>query len=135
MQKKENFQLKLSIEAWNKELVKENEELKKIILELNKKLSNYELRVSEDNLEELKAKLKLSDTFTKKVIIDYLDLDTFNLVKNIANTVNDNNSANVINFMNWWIARNTALRTILENSIDKRKEFYDKITWENKSKK
>ena len=135
MQKKENFQLKLSIEAWNKELMKENEELKKIILELNKKLSNYELRVSEDNLEELKAKLKLSDTFTKKVIIDYLDLDTFNLVKNIANTVNDNNSANVINFMNWWIARNTALRTILENSIDKRKEFYDKITWENKSKK
>lgn len=115
--------------------MKENEELKKIILELNKKLSNYELRVSEDNLEELKAKLKLSDTFTKKVIIDYLDLDTFNLVKNIANTVNDNNSANVINFMNWWIARNTALRTILENSIDKRKEFYDKITWENKSKK
>jgi hypothetical protein len=80
--------------------MKENEELKKIILELNKKLSNYELRVSEDNLEELKAKLKLSDTFTKKVIIDYLDLDTFNLVKNIANTVNDNNSANVINFMN-----------------------------------
>lgn len=135
MQKKENFQLKLSVEAWNKELLKENEELKKIILELNKKLSKYDLKVPEDNLEELKAKLKLSDTFTKKVIIDYLDLDTFNLVKNIANTVNDNNSANVINFMNWWIARNTALRTILENSIDKRKEFYDKITWENKSKK
>jgi hypothetical protein len=77
----------------------------------------------------------MCDDYTKNVIIDYLHLDNFELVKNIAWTVNKENASEVINFKDWALARNYATIKLLEDSIDKRKEFNDKLVWEMKKLK
>ena len=111
---------------------KEHEETKK---ELQKLKQKFEVKIPATTRKETETKLKMCDDYTKGVIIKYLDLDTHELIKNIAGTVNSHNSSDAINHMDGWLARNFALKSLLEASIDRRKEFYDKMEWESKKKK
>ena len=125
----------VSLEEYLKKAIEDKDFLEEEIEKLKEKLKRYELKVPKANITKLEQELKLCDTYTKRKIIEYLELDTFELVKNISGTVNNANSSDVINFMDWWIARNTALKNVLERSIDNKKEFLDRMTAETKIKK
>ena len=118
-----------------KKAIEDKDFLEEEIEKLKENLKRYELKVPKANITKLEQELKLCDTYTKRKIIEYLELDIFELVKNISGTVNNANSSDVINFMDWWIARNTALKNVLERSIDNKKEFLDRMTAETKIKK
>ena len=137
--------LNINLAAKDKEIelrdeeIKENEEsykkkYEKLEQEYKNKYARYEVvppvRVSED----IKKLLKMWDNFTKNKIIEYLQLDSHELVKNIAGTVNDDNASNVITFMDGALSRNFALIKTLDESIDKRTEYNDKIAGELKTK-
>ena len=73
----------------------ENDYLKKI----DKIQARYTLVEPKRDIKEFEHALKLCDAFTKKTIIEYLELDNFEFVKNISRTVNDESASNVISFM------------------------------------
>lgn len=106
--------------------------MKNSILEKNLKdlKEKYEIKIPENKSENILLEMKNADVYTKRLIIKYLELDNYELVKNIAGTINDNNASNVINFLDWGLTRNNILIQILQNSIDEKKEFYDKIKFD-----
>jgi hypothetical protein len=55
-----------------------------LIKSYEKKLSRFDLKLPKTTSDKTKSKLKMCDDYTKNVIIDYLHLDNFELVKNIA---------------------------------------------------
>jgi hypothetical protein len=55
-----------------------------------------EISKPELNLKQIEASMKLTDKFTLNQIIHYLKLDTFEIVKNIAGTMNKDNVSEVI---------------------------------------
>lgn len=85
-------------------------------------------------LKEIKSKLNKLDTFTVWIIIEWLKIDSYTLVQNIAKTINKANASEVIAFRDWALARNDSLISILNKNKNKN-DYKDKITWEIKNKK
>ena len=59
-------------------------------------------------------------------IIDYLKLDSFELVQNMAKVINKDNASDSIAFRDGWLARNTALMNVL-HGLSQDKKYYDKM--------
>jgi hypothetical protein len=72
----------------------------------------------------LEEKLHLVDPFSAEVICEYLKLDTYELVRKIAGTVNSENAAIVIAYRDGAVGRNHALINTL--SKVKTKQFPDR---------
>jgi hypothetical protein len=79
--------------------------------------------------------MKLSDKFTLNQIVHYLKLDSFELVKKIAWTVNKENASNVIAYRDWALWRNECLIKFLFKYATKEKQKVDKLKWEVIEKK
>ena len=125
----------ISLKGKEVELEEIKKEHKKEIKWLKKKIDKYSIEQPKTTRSKTELKLKLCDDYTKWVIVDYLKTDIFELVKNIAWVTNSDNAWNVISHMDWWLARNYALIELLEKSINKKKEFDDKIKWLSKKRK
>lgn len=61
---------------------------------LKTKINNIEL--PKNTIKDLESKLLLADSYTLKLIIDFLVLDTYELVKNIASRVDRENLSEYI---------------------------------------
>jgi len=130
--------MQLMTEQANYKILSEDFEEKKksitIVKNKNKNLTEqleglhlkYEV-VNPKHTDTLK-KLAICDEYTVRTIIEYLDLDTYELVKNIAWTINKENSSQVISFMDWWVARNCALKEVLKKNVKRKTEYLDKMT-------
>ena len=69
------------------------------IQQLQHKLDEFcKIEVSEQSLNEIKEELKNTNKATLEAIKNYLRLDTFELVKNLAKTVNKENVSEIIAF-------------------------------------
>lgn len=90
------------------------------------------LELPEEWLKTLKIKLKLWDNETIWWIIDYLKLDSFELVQNMAKVINKDNASDSISFRDGWLARNTALMNVLAEST-KKKEYFDRLSQKKKT--
>ena len=86
-------------------------------------------------LNEIETKLKACDKFTLTTIIEYLKIDSFELVKNLAKTTNKDNVSEVIAYRDWALWRNEALTERLQKLADKQWLFNDRLTGELKTKK
>ena len=117
-------------------IYEELEEKKWVIKRLKEKINltkeqplYNEISKPELNLKQIEASMKLTDKFTLNQIIHYLKLDTFEIVKNIAGTMNKDNVSEVIAYRDWALQRNEALIKFLEKyAVDKTK--FDKLKWE-----
>jgi len=65
-------------------------------------------------------------------IVDYLKLDSFQLVQNMAKTINKDNASDSISYRDWALGRNEALMKLLSESTQK-KEYYDKLQQKKKT--
>lgn len=97
---------------------------------MTKEVEKYNaIELPTKGLERIEAELSLCDKFTANSIADYLVVDTYELVKNLAKTANASNAAEVIAYRDGAIARNDAvinvLRKIGKNESD---EFKNRIT-------
>lgn len=139
--KNEIVNLNISLKAKDTQLEEKDKEIEDLENSIDKKIKKaedkvhrkykkYKIKVPKTTLKETQKLLNMTDPYTKEVIIKYLDLDCYELVQNIAQTVNKHNTSEVISFMDWGLARNMALKTLLEDSIDRRKEYFDKLKWE-----
>ena len=77
-------------------------------------------------LSEIENTLKLADKFTLKQIIEYLKLDSYELVKNLARITNKENCSEVIAHRDGALQRNESLIRLLEK-YSTEKTFYDKL--------
>jgi len=87
------------------------------------------------NLKEIESTLKLWDKFTLNQIISYLKLDSFEMVKNIAWTVNKENASEVIAYRDWALQRNESLIKFLSKFKSAEKNKIDRIKGEPIKKK
>jgi len=126
---------KISLEWLELQLEEEKKEREEDKKRYEKMLSRYTITMPKTSRKETESKLKMCDDYTKSVIIKYIELDNFELVKNIAWVVNKDNSSDVISHMDWWLARNYAMIELLKNSIKDNKVFNDKIEWIKNKKK
>lgn len=106
----------------------------KLQIDNNNLINRYGIKQPETTRKETELRLKTCDPTTKDIIINYLRLDNFELVKNIAWVTNNENAGNIISHMDWWLARNYALIELLEKSKDMKRMYNDKIEWKIKSK-
>lgn len=60
-------------------------------------------------LKEIEMKFKIIDKITVQVLIEYLKLDSYELVKNLARVTNSENASNIIAYRDGAIGRNEAL--------------------------
>lgn len=115
-----------------KELKEKNEYLQK---ELTKQQTEYNLiEFPSMPLKEIETRLKLIDRITVKVIVEYLKLDQYELVKNLAKIMNDWNVANVIAYRDWALSRIQALIDRLQ-SLPTSDSFADRIAGKMEQKK
>lgn len=105
--------------------------LKKENLTIELETLNWKYKIYNVNEVETKERLKNLNEPTVKKIVNYLDLDSYKLVEQIARTVNYDNSAEVIAHMDWWLARNFALRDMLVKNTKTTKITKNKSTWED----
>ena len=93
-------------------------------------LTSYSIELDNKSIDNIKKDLKWSDEYTKQVIIDYLKLDNFEIVKNLAKITNTSNTAEIIAYRDGVIRTNEAMIKILSDSIWK-KSFYNRLSGEN----
>ena len=129
---KDIFNLQLEVErlkSQNKDLASFKEKYNEL---LTKEKTNYnEIESPWMSLKELETSLKLSDKYTLKIIIEYLKLDSFELVKNIAKVINSQNSSEIIAFRDWALQRNWTLKELFEKIVkESEKPIHNKLKWE-----
>lgn len=117
-------------ESRNERLESENACLREETDSLTKEVEKYNaIELPTKGLEQIEAELALCDKFTANAIADYLVLDTYELVKNLAKTVNSSNAAEVIAYRDGAIARNEALIAVLRKiGKNESEEFKNRIT-------
>lgn len=92
------------------ELLIVRKELEKAKKDLTKKETEYNLiDFPTMPLKEIEERIKIIDKATVYVIIEYLKLDNYELVKNLAKVTNSQNVANIIAYRDGAIGRNEAL--------------------------
>ena len=107
-----------------------NERLRADVERLTSETESYNrIEIPTEGLKEIEAKLKLCDKFTAGAIADYLVLDTYELVRNLAKTVNSQNAAEAIAYRDGAIARNDAVIKVLRSiGAGKSDQFKNRIT-------
>ena len=97
---------------------------------LTKEVERYNaIELPTKGLEQIEAELALCDKFTANAVADYLTLDTYELVKNLAKTANSSNAAEVIAYRDGAIARNEAVIAVLRKvGKNESEEFKNRIT-------
>ena len=106
----------------NKELYKDIEEKDNKLKKLTKKENSYnDIEKSDRNLQELEATLKMADKFTMRQIINYLTLDSYEIVKNMAKVVNNENASQVLSYRDWALQRNEELKKFLSKFVTEKK--------------
>jgi hypothetical protein len=110
-------------------LEKENEELEK---DLTKKDNWYnDIYMPELSVKEIEAHLWLFDKFTTDTLTDYLKLDAYELVKNLAKTINSDTAPIVIAYRDWALRTINTLITAL-SKVKGKWEFFDRMKQEKK---
>jgi len=66
-------------------------------------------------IHELQKSIQLWDKFTLDLIIDYLKLDTFEIVKKLATITNSTNASETIAYRDGALSRNEALMKFCMN--------------------
>lgn len=94
----------------------------------------YTIEMPEIDVEEIKKALKLADSFTMETIVQYLKLDNYELVKNLAKITNKENVSETIAYRDGAIGRNEALIKVLSEAI-KSKTFINRVKGEVDSTK
>ena len=90
---------------------------------------DYMLWMPQVDLTTIKKSLKTADSYILTSIIEYLKLDTYELVKNLSKVVNKWNAAETIAYRDGAIGRNEALSKLLsESNVDK--SFVNRIKGE-----
>lgn len=125
-----------SLSVTLKETERELEEKKESIRVLNERLTKYansynEIEQPKYKLSELENSMKLADKFTMRQISEYLKLDSYELVKNMAKVMNKDNASEVIAHRDGALQRNDNLIKILDK-LTVEKTFQDKFTGEKK---
>lgn len=70
-----------------------------------------------------------------RVIINYMKLDRFELVANLAKVIDSNNASQIIAYRDWAIRTIETLIAKLEKFTNVPETFINHITWEEKNKK
>lgn len=125
---KQNLQVTLN--ETEREVIEKNktiEVLKQKNLTNKQPLYN-ELEMPRFSLKEIEAQLKLMDKLWLRLICDYLKLDSYELVKNIAWIVNKENVEQIIAYRDWALQRNESLIKFLEKHITEKQKF-DRLNW------
>jgi len=65
-------------------------------------------------------------------IVDYLKLDSFELVQNMAKVINKDNASDSITYRDGALWRNEAMMKVLSESTTK-KEYFDKLQQKKKT--
>ena len=85
-----------------------------------------EIGIPSEGLKEIETKLAICDKYTANAIADYLVLDSYELVKNLAKTVNSSNASEVIAYRDGALSRNEATIKVLRK-IGKDDSFKNRI--------
>lgn len=117
------------------ELLIVRKELEKAQKDLTKKETEYSLiDFPSMPLREIEERIKIIDKATVHVIIEYLKLDNYELVKNLAKVTNSENAGNIIAYRDGAIGRNDALISRL-SGIKSIETYKDRIEGKEKDKK
>lgn len=112
------------------------EKLKEAQEELTKKEDLYNvIDLPTTTLKEIEIKLKMVDKITITVIIEYLKLDAYELVKNLAKVTSSENASNIIAYRDWALSRIQALIERLSSLKTIDSQFKNRIVWEMDEKK
>ena len=112
------------------------EKLKEAQEELTKKEDLYNvIDLPTTTLKEIEIKLKMVDKITVTVIIEYLKLDAYELVKNLAKVTSSENASNIIAYRDWALSRIQALIEKLSSLKTIDSQFKNRIVWEMDEKK
>lgn len=112
------------------------EKLKEAQEELTKKEDLYNvIDLPTTTLKEIEIKLKMVDKITITVIIEYLKLDAYELVKNLAKVTSSENASNIIAYRDWALSRIQALIEKLSSLKTIDSQFKNRIVWEMDEKK
>ena len=108
-----------------------------IIAKLRDNLTNQtepynEIEKPKYKLADLEKSLQLADKFTMRQISEYLKLDSYELVKNMAKIMNKDNASEVMAHRDGALQRNENLIKILEK-LTVEKTFQDKFTGQKKT--
>lgn len=70
-----------------------NERIERLTIQVSKKPEerDYTIEMPKLDIEEIKKALKLADEYTMETIIKYLKIDNYELIKNLAKTINKTN--------------------------------------------
>lgn len=79
--------------------------------------------------EELKKALKLADTYTMETLAQFLKIDNYEIVKNLAKITNRTNAAETIAYRDGALRSNEGMIKILRESI-KWKTYVNRVTGE-----
>lgn len=92
------------------------------------KNSRAELAFPDKNIAQIDWILKLWDKLTIQAIVDYLNLDSYEFVKNIGAVVTKENELQTVSYIDWSLQRNEALKTFLSKFLQEKspKEFLEK---------
>jgi len=106
---------------------------------LTEKINSYDVRYKIEQpkvtIKNTKRLISMCDEFTISTLIKYIDLDNYELIKNLADITNKDNVSDVTNYLNGWLARNFALKELLLWNTKKTVEFVDKIKNEVRNEK
>ena len=120
------------LEVSLRETKKDLEEEKNKNIKLKEKINYIDL--PKHSFADLEKKLMLADIYTLQIIVDYLSLDSYELIKNIASRIDKNNIDNYIAYRDWALWRNEELKKVLLKYISKKDTYIDRIDLEEKKK-
>jgi len=117
----ENMRLKETI-------YEKDEEIENLNKSLTKEESEYNLiSFPKVPLKDIQVKLTTIDPLIANTLIEYLTLDSFEIVKNLAKVTNSENAANVIAYRDGAIGRNEGLIQRLRG-LSTIEEYKDRIS-------
>lgn len=125
--------LSVTIKEYERELDEKKESIRVLKDRLTKSTNSYnEIEQPKYKLSELEKSLQLADKFTMRQISEYLKLDSYELVKNMAKVMNKDNASEVMAHRDGGLQRNDSLIKILDK-LTVEKTFQDKFTGEKKT--
>ena len=94
-----------------------------------------ELESPKVSLKDIKDTLKFADKFTLWQIIEYLKIDSFEIVKNLAKVTNSGNASEIIAYRDGALSRNQALIDLLSERTAQKDTYIDRKLGLEKIKK
>lgn len=125
-------------DAYIKILEEDKDELDKWVKTLRKRLNekkDYESLIIQPqvSINDIKNTLKFADKIVITSLINYLQADSIEFIKNVTKTLNKENCSEVTQYITGALDRNIALVNMLSEFKDKKASFTDKFTWEKKN--